>query len=108
VSEHLAWIDRLRANVEAMAVTTWIQKREQPVAVQLVREALKETLLEGKANPAQERMLVDPENPVTLDSFITAGERHHAQLGTVIRLAHQLRVEQGSQPRRVYGAGRSA
>lgn len=108
VSEHLAWIDRLRASVEAMAVTTWMQKREQPVKPQLVRESLKETALEGKANPAQERMIVDLDNLASLDAFILHGERHHAQLGTVLRLAHQLRVEKGDLAKRVYGARRHA
>jgi hypothetical protein len=69
---------------------------------------LKETAAQGKADPAQERMIVDLDNVAAVDAFILHGERHHAQLGTVLRLAHELRVERGSVAPRIYGAGRSA
>jgi hypothetical protein len=53
----------------------------------------------------------DPQDMGTdaaLDAFLVHGERHHAQLGTVLRLAHELRVERGSVAPRIYGAGRTA
>lgn len=100
VSEHLAWIDQLRAEVEQMAVVAYQRRTDTPVPLQIVREALKETDAECSANPTQDRLLMEPTNLRLLESFAEKGTKHHAQLGTVLRL---VRTEIANQ-RRVFGA----
>lgn len=108
-SEHLAWIDRLRAEVEALAVRDYFARRERVVPIEVARESVKETTLEGKCNPAQERWALDPDNVAAITAFVMPAERQHEQLGKLIRLAHtKLALLKSSTSRRVYGAGRSA
>lgn len=85
-SEHLAWIDQLRAEVEAMAVVAHLHRADQPLPLQIVRESLLETDAECKANPVQGRLQTDPTNLSLLETFAERGTRHYTQLGTVLRL----------------------
>ncbi|MGN6206006.1 hypothetical protein [Humibacter sp.] len=109
LSEHVAWIDQLRADVEVMAIRAHAKRHEQPTPLVLVREVMKETTCESRANPAQERVLVEPTNLAALESFAQKGTQHHAQLGTVLRLVRQqIALVKGDAQRRIYGAGRAS
>lgn len=108
-AEHLAWIDKLRATVEAMAVAEYLERTEHVTPIVIARESIKETTLQGKADPAQERWTLDPDNVAACEAFITAEERHVAQGTVMLRLAHtKLALLKGGMQRRVIGAGRSA
>lgn len=105
-SEHLAWIDQLRAEVEVLAVETHRARREQPLPLLIVRESLAETAAQGKADSPQMQVTVDPFNLPALESFAAKAAKHRVTLGTLESAVRQQIAVIRCQSKRVYGAVR--
>jgi hypothetical protein len=107
LSELTAILDQWRASLEARAVSRFMDQRNAvPLPTLLRTELVKETTAQGKADPAQERAMLDPENVAALESFAREGQRHYEQLGRSLAVTRTVIEVKRGTPRRVYGAKR--